>query len=134
MSEVIIWCPQCRSEYREGFVICSDCDVPLVSSLDSEEGDELAPIARETSPEFIGELVEELEREEIPYVIQAGTAVRYLDDATGSETATPHPWEARVWVTNPHATRAAELHEELTAKRRAERGAEVLSRYDSRTE
>jgi hypothetical protein len=23
-------CPQCRAEYREGFTVCADCDVPLV--------------------------------------------------------------------------------------------------------
>lgn len=27
------WCPQCKSEYREGFKICSDCNIELVDSL-----------------------------------------------------------------------------------------------------
>src|ERR1700736_2014638 len=27
-------CPQCQSEYREGFVRCTDCDVALVSELE----------------------------------------------------------------------------------------------------
>lgn len=26
------WCPKCRSEYREGFAVCSDCDVDLVKN------------------------------------------------------------------------------------------------------
>ncbi|MDP2807750.1 MAG: DUF2007 domain-containing protein [bacterium] len=27
------YCPQCRSEYREGFQTCSDCGSPLVGNL-----------------------------------------------------------------------------------------------------
>jgi hypothetical protein len=27
------WCPKCRCEYREGFVVCGDCGVALVDSL-----------------------------------------------------------------------------------------------------
>jgi hypothetical protein len=28
-----MFCPQCRAEYREGFLRCSDCDIPLVDQL-----------------------------------------------------------------------------------------------------
>jgi hypothetical protein len=27
-----LWCPQCRSEYREGFAVCADCGAALVDS------------------------------------------------------------------------------------------------------
>jgi hypothetical protein len=27
-------CPQCKAEYRRGFTVCADCDVPLVESLE----------------------------------------------------------------------------------------------------
>ena len=27
------WCPKCLAEYREGFIRCSTCDVPLVDTL-----------------------------------------------------------------------------------------------------
>ncbi len=30
------YCPNCRTEYREGFTTCSDCDVPLVHELAPE--------------------------------------------------------------------------------------------------
>ena len=35
-----MFCPKCRSEYREGFTTCNDCNVPLVSELlpESEPG------------------------------------------------------------------------------------------------
>lgn len=29
-------CPECRSDYREGFTICADCRVSLVSELPPE--------------------------------------------------------------------------------------------------
>jgi hypothetical protein len=32
-----VFCPNCRSEYREGFVRCSDCDVDLVAHLPAEQ-------------------------------------------------------------------------------------------------
>ena len=28
-----MFCPQCKAEYRAGFIRCSDCDVELVSQL-----------------------------------------------------------------------------------------------------
>jgi hypothetical protein len=27
-------CPQCKAEYRQGFTVCADCDVPLVESAE----------------------------------------------------------------------------------------------------
>lgn len=27
------YCPNCRTEYREGIVTCADCEVPLVTAL-----------------------------------------------------------------------------------------------------
>jgi hypothetical protein len=32
-----VFCPQCKTEYRQGFSECSDCGVALVESLDSAE-------------------------------------------------------------------------------------------------
>lgn len=31
-----MFCPQCKSEYREGFTKCADCGSPLVDSLPAE--------------------------------------------------------------------------------------------------
>jgi hypothetical protein len=31
-----MYCPKCKSEYRDGFSTCSDCDVALVHELPSE--------------------------------------------------------------------------------------------------
>ena len=32
-----MYCPECRAEYREGFVHCADCDVDLVDALPPED-------------------------------------------------------------------------------------------------
>ncbi|MCX5801305.1 MAG: DUF2007 domain-containing protein [Candidatus Eisenbacteria bacterium] len=31
-----MFCPECRAEYREGFLRCTDCDVDLVAELPPE--------------------------------------------------------------------------------------------------
>lgn len=41
-----MYCPQCGSEYREGFTTCVDCQVPLVESLPPEW---IPPVRRERS-------------------------------------------------------------------------------------
>jgi hypothetical protein len=32
-----MYCPKCMAEYREGFTVCSDCQVPLVEALPAPE-------------------------------------------------------------------------------------------------
>lgn len=39
-----MFCPQCRAEYREGFHICSDCQIELVETI---------PPLPEPGPEFV---------------------------------------------------------------------------------
>lgn len=31
-----MFCPECRTEYREGFTICADCNVDLIKALSPE--------------------------------------------------------------------------------------------------
>lgn len=128
VSEIIIYCPECRTEYREGFTTCSECDVPLVRRLDSEVADPLVPLARERSFELVAELLDRLEKDEVPYVVQAGTALHLLDDraAQGPEL---QPWEARVWVAASWARTAREIHERLVDEWRLERDSQVTRRY-----
>ena len=39
-----MYCPKCRYEYREGFTVCSDCDVKLVAELGPEDENEYADL------------------------------------------------------------------------------------------
>jgi len=33
------WCPECKTEYREGFTVCSDCGQELVDRLEEDPAD-----------------------------------------------------------------------------------------------
>ena len=46
-------CPQCRAEYRQGFTVCADCDVPLVPQY--ETGTALAAPESPAAPGDPGE-------------------------------------------------------------------------------
>jgi hypothetical protein len=95
-----MFCPECESEFRDGIVHCNDCDVDLVADLSEQAPEQfgnLLPLAEERSSELVAELLDRLEKSDIPYVIEAGTALAML---TSDEIVfdKPEPWEARVWV------------------------------------
>jgi hypothetical protein len=46
-----MFCPQCREEYRHGFVECTECRVPLVDRLPEPE-------ERETDDDDLGALIQ----------------------------------------------------------------------------
>lgn len=128
MSEITIICPECMTEYRDGFTMCSDCNVALVRRLDSDAGEQLVPLAHEHSFQFVAELVDRLERNDVPYVIQAGTALQ-LFDSHGAGPARPKPWEARIWVASSSERRAAEILGLLTEELRSQNAGGHGPRY-----
>lgn len=127
MSEPVKYCPECRAEYRDGFVTCSDCDVPLVRRLQSEVGDHLIALAREQSFEFVADIVDALENQNVPYVIEAGTALPLRDNHDRIDR--PAPWEARIWVATSFHERAREIYADVVTKWRLERGSTAATRY-----
>jgi hypothetical protein len=36
-------CPQCRAEYRDGFTVCADCDIPLVPQYETGSALDVPP-------------------------------------------------------------------------------------------
>jgi putative signal transducing protein len=66
-----MYCPECGSEYREGFVQCADCDVPLVDTPPLEpfhpEG-ELVTVLETPDPGLIALAESLLLGADIPYL------------------------------------------------------------------
>lgn len=57
-----MFCPLCKTEYREGFYTCADCSVPLVSEIPKDmepvgETPRLAPIYRRVLNFYIDQFV-----------------------------------------------------------------------------
>jgi len=106
-----MFCPQCETEYREGFTRCADCDVALVPELGAPS---LVPLAMEKSADLVAALVESLENARVPYVIEAGTALSVLD-GDEDELEEPEDWQARIWVAVAKADQAVAILEETRA-------------------
>jgi len=110
-----MYCPSCRTEYREGYYTCADCGDTLVSMLPPAETtleSVLEPLLRTPSADVMSMLVDALEQAEIPYVLQAGTALALLD---GERIfgAQPAAWEARLWVPGDRLEEAKALARDL---------------------
>jgi len=71
-----LYCPQCSAEYRDGFLECADCRVPLVSVLPPERKPqpEISLVAVfETNDSFALTLAKaSLDDAEIPYALTGG--------------------------------------------------------------
>lgn len=111
-----MFCPECQSEYREGITRCSDCDVDLTGDLSAEPGPlglgNLIPLVEENSSEFVAELLDRLEKADVPYVIEAGTALAMLTSEEITFDA-PQSWEARVWIPTAFGERGTAILTEV---------------------
>ena len=122
------YCPQCGTEYRPGFAVCSDCEIELVESLPEE----LVPGSHEADIEFRAGEYEMLEPVPVISVTSridgeivlsalrsaglraylAGTGVEYISEAggIGQITRAPGPLnDIRVMVHPDDAEDAREI-------------------------
>ncbi|MEO8276709.1 MAG: hypothetical protein ABI639_10850 [Thermoanaerobaculia bacterium] len=142
-------CPNCHAEYRDGFTRCADCEVALVddlanvpaaaSSPDEESAEEffasaagrgvaadgepggLAPLAELSNPEILGTLLEQFEEAQIPYVVQAGTAMALARGKELESDGFPDPWQAGILVLASFKPQARQMLDAIVAaeKKRA---------------
>ncbi len=124
-------CPNCHAEFRDGFTTCSDCEIPLVEDLQSVDPEagladdaatgaggpgDLVPLVELGSPEMLGTLLERLEEAEIPYVVQAGTAVALASGGDLESPGFPDPWQARVMVVGSFRPEARAMVDAIVAE------------------
>lgn len=103
-----MFCPKCKSEYREGFYKCTDCGADLVGSLPPEPvedfGDEeFVEVFSTYSQGDIAFIKSVLDGEEITYFFQGESSIMLI--AAGAY--------ARLMVKAKDAQRAREILQEL---------------------
>lgn len=67
-----MYCPNCKSEYREGYTVCTDCKIDLVDELPDEEMDEserFSEVLHTIQKENLGIIKSLLDSENITYKI-----------------------------------------------------------------
>ena len=103
-----MFCPKCKSEYREGFYKCADCDVYLVSELPPQSvndcgNEEFMEVFSTYSQGDIAFIKSVLDGEGITYFFQGESSIMLI--AAGAY--------ARLMVKTDEAQRAREILQEL---------------------
>jgi len=111
-----MFCPQCKSEYKEGYNLCAECNVALVSVLEESaepassmelgSGD-LVSVLTTLDTAFVSDVVVLLEEQGIPYMLQSGTAFGVADGLVG--TSGPLTWQAILWTPSAFVERAESI-------------------------
>jgi hypothetical protein len=65
-----VYCPKCRSEYREGIYTCAECGVTLVSEPPPAAVDELVPVLNTTDANLLPIVKSTLDAAGIPHLVQ----------------------------------------------------------------
>lgn len=97
-----MYCPKCKSEYREGFTICKDCNIELQKELPDEdiiERESYTEILHTVQKENIGLIKSILDAENIDYKV--------FDESIGN--LYPIPGTNRVYVSKSDYEAAIDL-------------------------
>lgn len=108
-----MFCPECRSELREGFTRCSECDVDLVETLPEEDhqAEEYEVVFETSEVDLLPLFKSVLDSAGIPYLTQ-GEDMANLYPGLGLTLTPKHTAEVLIQVP---ADRAAEARELLSA-------------------
>jgi len=102
-----MFCPECRAEYRSGFTRCSDCDVPLVSTLPPEE------VPRDIQEVAAFNTLDMVEAEAVKELLEASEIEVYV---AGESSPLPGvPRDIRLMVNEDQADLAQDIIEEYRA-------------------
>ena len=104
-------CPECGSEYREGFTHCNDCDVDLVEPMAEpmEEPDaQLTRIWSGTNPAILPLVESLLDEAEIPFM-KRGESIQDLFAGGRLLGLNPVVGPVEFWVRSESAEQATEL-------------------------
>jgi hypothetical protein len=97
-------CPECGSEYREGFTHCSDCDVDLVEALPGDPEVDLVSVFASGNPAIVP-IVDSVLRDAGIEFMTTGSSVQALQGGIGSSYVVP----VEFWVRSEQAETAREI-------------------------
>jgi hypothetical protein len=103
-------CPECGSEYREGFTHCNDCDVDLVEPVEGEPDVELVKVWSGTNPAILPLVESLLDEAEIGFM-KRGESVQDLFAGGRLLGLNPVVGPVEFWVRSESAAQALELLE-----------------------
>lgn len=103
-----MFCPQCKSEYREGFLTCADCGVDLVGALPPE------PVNEFDDVEFV-EVFSTYQQGDIAFIksILDGEGITYFFQGESSVMLIAAGAYARLLVKADEAERVREILQEF---------------------
>lgn len=102
-----MFCPECRTEYREGFTVCADCGTALVPELPPEPPAEI-PSEGADFEEVLGYM-----DEGIVAIVKSLLDEEEIDYYIAGEFSIPRGPDQRLMVRKDQAERAKEILEDL---------------------
>jgi Protein of unknown function (DUF2007). len=103
-----MFCPKCKSEYREGFYKCADCGIDLVGALPPEQTDDFGD-------EEFAEVFSTYQQGDIAFIksVLDGEGITYFFQGESSIMLIAAGAYARLLVKADEAQRAREILQEL---------------------